>query len=789
MLRKISLGLVSIAVLAVIAGSGVVWWMTPVPCRGAFPVPGADTSLEVICDENAIPHIFAGSERDAYYALGYMHARERLWQMEFMRRLGAGRLAEVLGEPALKVDRFIRTLGLYRISEEDTGRLPPDMRAAFDAYAAGVNQWLSTRPEPLPPEFHLLGFEPETWKVADSLVWGRLMALRLGRNWQAELVQERLVQSLSKRNLPLKWLDELWPDNPDTAPITLRHASRQAALDVDRIWESLPHGLTHGASNTWVVHGRHTDTGKPILANDPHLAFGVPGTWYLARIETPQLKLTGATVPGVPFTLLGHNGRIAWGITNGRGDAMDLFIETVDPDDPGKYLAPGGSLPFETRDETIRIKGGESETLTVRTTRHGPVISGVSTAAGEVVKENTVLAFASTILAADDATAEAVYRINRAGNWQQFLAAAENFHSPHQNLMFAATDGDIGYVSPARLPIRRTGDGDAPVPGAEGTYDWKGYIPVSMIPKAHNPPSGRIINANNRVVGDDYPYLITRNWTMTYRATRIVEVLDSQTRHTVADSEALQRDIVSVAARRLLPLMLTVEPASERARKAVGMLSGWDHAMSRDRAEPLIYTAWQRQLFAAIVDDELTPAIVDDYVDLAYSARTRFLEVVLEDDNRWCDDIATEKKESCKERLALSLEKALTELENEHGADPAEWRWGTAHIATFSHRILTKVPIVRRFADLEIESDGGDRTVNRGSSASMRPGKSLRHIDGAGYRGVFDLSDLDNSRFVITPGQSGNFLSGDYDHLLERWRDGTYITITGTRDELRARGR
>ena len=395
-----------------------------------------------------------------------------------------------------------------------------------------------------------------------------------------------------------------------------------------------------------------------------------------------------------------------------------------------------------------------------------------------------MIAFASPAFRPDDRTAEAIFAINRAGNWVEFLDAARDFHTPHQNLMFAATDGDIGFMSPGRIPVRVSGDGRAPVPGAEGQHDWESFIPVKMVPKVHNPASGHIINANNRIADEDYPYLITSDWNMTFRATRIVEVLGAQKKHSVADSKALQQDVVSVAARRLLPHLLTVKPSDERGRRAVELLARWDHAMSRAHAEPLIYAVWLRQIVAAIADDELGDALMTDYLALVDSPGTRFVEVALTREQHWCDDIATSAQETCGDRLALALDRALDEISAEQGDDIADWRWGAAHHATFAHRVLTKVPLIRQLADLSIESDGGNHTVNRGKAAGMRPDDPLSHTDGAGYRAVFDLSNLDNSQFMIATGQSGNFLSPHYSDMLRRWRDGEYITIAGSLDQI-----
>ena len=343
-------------------------------------------------DRNAVPHIFAENTRDAYFALGFVHAQDRLWQMEFMRRLGAGRLAEVLGAAAADTDRFIRTLDLYALAEKSAEGLSPAARDAFEAYAAGVNAWLGGRSGALPLEFILLGFEPEPWRIADSLVWNRLMALRLGRNRRIELVRARIAEALAAQGIASERLAELWPDADPDSPVTVEQSSAGVHAALEEVWRALPTELSGGASNAWVVHGRLTDTGKPILANDPHLAFESPGLWYLARIEAPGLSLTGATVPGVPLTILVHNGAIAWGFTNAGGDVEDLFVETVDPTDPTRYMTPEGPLPFDARREAIRVKDAEDVEIIVRATRHGPVVS-------EVWKDATSLAVAGSVIA------------------------------------------------------------------------------------------------------------------------------------------------------------------------------------------------------------------------------------------------------------------------------------------------------------------------------------------------------------------------------------------------------
>lgn len=765
------LGLVALVVLAL--GAGFLWLRTSLPeTSGTVTVEGPAAPVEIVRDANGVPHIFAGNAIDAYFALGFVHAQDRLWQMEFMRRLGAGRLSEVLGESSLSADRFTRTMGFYRLAEQAVETLPPEMKAGLDAYAGGVNAYLANHSGALPPEFVLLRHTPEPWRPADSMVWGKLMGFRLSIAWRRELLRGRLADLLTPERAA-----ELFPGDPQGAPITLGQAAPERIP-----WAGLarvvpPELISDSASNAWVVGGARTATGKPILANDPHLGFGAPIVWYLARLEAPGLSLTGATAPGVPLMVLGHNGRVAWGMVTAGGDTDDLYIESIAPGDGQRYLTPEGPRPFKTRKETIRVKDGETETLTVRETRHGPVISEVVSVAKGPAPKDWVIALASTVLRPDDRTAEALYRINRATDWTSFAAATEKFGAPLQNLFYADRAGNIGFVMPGRVPMHRTGDGTVPVEGYTGRHEWTGFIPFAELPRSLNPAAGFIANANNRVTGDAYPHSITRYWEAPYRAERLVEVLRKATGHRVEDSAGLQMDILSAAARRVVPLMLSVDPRDKPGRRAVELLEKWDFRMRRDRPEPLIYSAWLHHLMAALVADELGDAFA------AYDRpRPRFVASVLADRQHWCDDIHTPQEETCQDRLHLALDKALDDLIGRFGEDIGDWRWGDAHRALFPHRVLTHVPVGKWIADLSIETDGGDHTLNRGQA---RRGGSFRHTHGAGFRAIYDLADPANSRYLLATGQSGNPLSPHYKDFLQRWRDGRYIAISGGREALR----
>lgn len=777
----IAILMASAAALAAVVATWA--WRTLPQTRGERAVPGLSKAVEVWRDDDGVPHIFAESLRDAWFALGFVHAQDRMWQMEFTRRLGAGRLAEVVGRPALKADRFFRTLGLYRLAMAQSETLSPGTRGALEAYAAGINAWMTHRKAVLPPEFMLLGYEPEPWRIADSIVWGRLLAYQLSTNWTTELLRARLMT-----RLPKTLIAELWPTGPPDSPVTIEPSGQatNAAFDDTTSADAAFFDLLQprGASNAWVIGAARTTTGAPILANDPHLDHVVPNQWYLARLVTPDLEIVGATAPGMPFAILGHNGAVAWGMTSTNADTQDLFVETVDPADPTRYLTPDGPKPFGIRTETIRVKGAEPETLTIRTTRHGPVISGFFVDNDQVAGANAVIALASASEAPDDSTVEALAAMPLARDAEAFVAAATGLETPALNIFFADTAGTIGVIAPGRVPVRRRGDGSLPANGASGLQDWVGTIPRDERPRSLNPPSQILFNANNKLVSDDYPWLIARDWEEPYRARRIAEVLRDRDRHSMDDMLRLQSDVLSDAARDLLPIMLgqTDEPDGDAAQ-ALRLLREWNFQMRRDRPEPLIYAAWLRETVRGLTADELGP-----YLPQYLRNRPRFVTDALTRYRHWCSDARTAPDGDCGPVLRSALERALGYTTHRLGHDIAGWRWGDVHEATFRHRLLGNVPVVSWLADVSIASGGGDHTVNMGALTSGDGVAALRNVHGASYRAVYDLSDLAASRFMMPAGQSGNIFSSHYRDLMQRWRDGTYIRIAGARDALASAG-
>ena len=433
-------------------------------------------------------------------------------------------------------------------------------------------------------------------------------------------------------------------------------------------------------SNNWVVAGALSATGKPLLANDPHLALGAPALWYFAHLSAPGLNVIGATLPGIPMVVLGRNDRIAWGFTNTAPDVQDLYIERVNPENPGQYQTPAGWTGFTARHETIKVKGGPDISLEVRETRHGPVITGALPALDKagMDADKYVVSFAWTALRPDDMTLQAGMKFNYARNWEEFLQGARDFRSPQQNMVYADIDGNIGFIAPARVPVRKPENdlkGLAPAPGWDARYDWDGFIPFEELPHQYNPASQRLMTANHKIVDDSYPHFLTSEWSLPYRAQRIDQLLDARQKHTMDSFAAIQKDVVSLAAQEILPVLRKTEPRSPRGEAALKMLQSWDGAMHAARPEPLIFNAWLREASYRIFVDELGEELMRDYREQRNVHQP--MVNVLTDSNgqgRWCADVSptSGQAQTCAELLAASLEAALGDLEGR--ARPSRFR-------------------------------------------------------------------------------------------------------------------
>ncbi|MGI9047063.1 MAG: penicillin acylase family protein [Burkholderiales bacterium] len=544
-----------------------------------------------------------------------------------------------------------------------------------------------------------------------------------------------------------------------------------------------PPGLPDGAgSNNWAIAGRFSASGKPLLANDPHLSLTAPSVWYFAHLHTPQINVIGATFPGVPSVVLGRNDRIAWAFTNTGPDVQDLFLEKIDARDPGRYQTPDGTRAFEVRTETIKVKNWPDVVLTIRESRHGPIISDVIDAP---VEAGHALAFAWAALADDDLSFQASLKLARAGDWDEFVAAMRDFHSPQQNVVYADVAGNIGFIAPGRVPMRKPGNdlqGLSPAPGWDARYDWDGYIPFDELPRSFNPAEGKIVTANNRIVADDYPHLLAYDWAAPYRARRIAELLDASARHTPATFAAIQGDITSPMIAEFLPLLLKAPALTAEAAAALQLLDDWDGEMLADQPRPLIAAAWLRELSRLVYADEL-----GELFDDAWEQRPLFLFNVLTDQDgqgRWCDDITTTAREDCAQQTGAALNLALADLRQRYGVNMLRWRWGDAHVAEAEHRPFSRDALFGRLFDLRTPTAGDTHSINVGSYKirDARAPYASRHA--ATLRAIYDLADLDGSLFIHETGQSGNRLSPRYADFVARWAAVEYLPMTTRRSEI-----
>jgi penicillin amidase len=776
--------LVALAILAL----GWLWLQGSLPkIDGDVSVKGIGAPVEVLRDADGIPHIFAKSDRDGWFAMGYVHAQDRLWQMEFQRRVAQGRLSELrlVGERTYDTDRLMRTLGFAHVADRIVSHMDPETKANLEAYSAGVNAYMDSAT--LPIEFQVLGVKPEPWKPADTVAWLCVMALDLSGNFRSELARLRLSAKIGRERV-----NEIMPPYPGdvAAPIP---DFKQLYAELDSTAAGiLAASPTHEASvgsNNWVVDGTRSETGKPLLANDPHLGLSAPALWYLVHVSMPSGNVVGATMPGVPFVVLGRNDNVAWAMTTTTSDTQDLFVERVAPGDPGSYMTPKGPAKFETREEVIRV-GDEERRITVRSTRHGPVISGVIKGAETAVPKGHVLALAWPAISEDNHVVRAGFALDRARNHTEVVAALKDFEAPQQNVVYADREGHIGFIAPALVPVRRADNeasGRVPVPGWDAKYDWQGFIPYDKLPAIQDPPSHHIVTANNKITPPGYKPFISVDWYAPYRSDRIEALLAMRPKHSLDSFAKMQADVQSPGAKELLAIALAAKPTSDAGREAQAMLKGWDGNMTTDSAAPLVFSSWYRELTWAVYADELGPLFND-----MWEQRLQFMTSVMKGErglDRWCDNVATTAvKETCAERAGYAFNRAAEDLHKRYG-EPSEWRWGHAHAAASDHRIFGAVPVIGRFFNVTPETPGDSNTVDVGHYFIRDEDRPFNNRHAASFRALYDLADLERSRFMQSTGQSGNILSPWYSNMAERWAHVEYVTIPTRREAIVAEHR
>ena len=749
---------------------------------GKRTIKGISDSVVITFDESDIPHIKANSQTDALFALGYLHATERSWQMELNRRLASGRLSEILGSETVKIDRFIRTLGVKRAAERQFDRYPVATKRLLQAYADGVNTGNAQLGWALPVEYFLTGSKPGHWSPTDSVAWMLMMAYDLGGNWDKELQRLELSQFLTTKQI---W--EILPSFETGGPVSnIDFAKIYKDLNIFNPFEkstelgsfNLPGGKEGIGSNNWALSGKLTASGKPLLANDPHLGLSAPAIWYFAHLDAPGMNVIGGTLPGIPGVVLGRTDKFAWSFTNTNPDVQDLYIEQIDSNNPGMYRGPDGPLPFKVHQEIIDVKGSPSITFLVKETRHGPVISdSYARAKKSIDTKRFALALRWTALDVENQSVVGLLEMNRAKEIDSFKQALRKNYAPMQNVVMADAEGNISYqaagVAPKRI-LHQGLYGLAPAIGWEKQYDWTGYIPFEQLPASNNPEQGWIATANQRIIAANDPNPLTADWDLPTRYDRIVELIKSRNSHDLNYMKTMQADTLSLGATPLLGLFKSSKPSHKLAPQAQEIIQNFDGDMKVNSAGALIFNAWVDQLTRNLFS-RLGYLFTESYGSRSF--RQPLLLALQNPDSLWCDDPKTTSIESCLESSNNAFDKALEYLSAEYGNDPKSWVWGKAHISVSEHRPLSKVPVLGWLFNIKTPFPGDAFSINVGRPQLLKSTNPYETIQGPSMRTIYDLSDLEKSLFIYQTGQSGWVQSKLYRNMSSLWANNEYLPL------------
>ena len=775
---------IALCILLILAGGFLYAWFvahSALPqLDGQLQIAGLSAPVTVTRDPQGVPTIEAATLGDLFFAQGYVTAQDRLWQMDIMRRFGSGELSEILGEDTLKLDREQRILGLRAAAVKSLAMSNPRDRAFFEAYARGVNAFIGTHGGSLPIEFRILRYTPKPWLVEDSLVIANSMVKDLNYHYFYDaLDREKILAKLGPELTSDLYVNRSWHDRPPTVmredlsePDTSAGSDDQDDDDDDdapdnsvtqrRLAPATPEGLPVNGSNDWVISGAHTVSGKPLLSNDMHLGHQMPNLWYEAHLHSGALDVAGVTLPGMPYVVVGHNQRIAWGFTNVGPTVTDVFIENFNGQ--GAYQNPSGWVQPEHRAEVIHVKGQPDVTLDIKITRHGPIITDL------VPGETRPLALRWTLY---DGLRIPFFDVNSAQNWEDFCRAFSQLDAPGQNVVYADVDGNIGYHTTGKVPVRTTGDGSLPVSGSDNAHEWTSYIPFEKLPHIFNPPSGIIATANGRITPDGYPNSVSMEWEAPWRTARIYHVLESGRRFSAADMLSLQTDVQSeaelFAAERFVYAVDHASKPSARVKQAADLMRGWDGRMLASSAAPTIAQMSIRELRRLLLEPKLGTASASAEEDgvlnwktYSWEMRSVWLEnILLHRPKRWLPD----KYPNYDELLTAAVDAAVNDADTPK--DLASWRWGAFNAVEIQHPILKNIPVIRRWSGPGVqEQSGSGYTV-----------KAVSRDHGPSERFTANLADLDQSTLNIVTGQGGNFLSPYYMDQWKAWYEGTTFTL------------
>lgn len=756
---------------------------------------GLGQSVQIQFDENDIPHIKAKTQRDAFYALGFVHATERSWQLEISRRLASGRLSEILGERTVSLDRFIRTLGIKQAAEKQFEHYPAEIKQLVQAYADGVNAGNQSLGWALPLEYFLTGSKPGYWSAADSVAWSLMMALDLGDNWQKELFRLELSQYLSTADI---W--QVMPPYPGTNPVTTMDFSKlyrehqifkpsQPQVQTSRHSEPylLKYADTVGwlsdqqeglGSNNWVLTGKKTVSGKPLLANDPHLGLSAPSTWYFAHLEAPGLNVMGATLPGIPAIVLGRTDKIAWGFTNTGPDVQDLYLEKIDPNNPNQYIGPDGPISFLAREEIIQIKDKPPLRFVVKQSRHGPIISDSHARAKKVIDtKRYALALRWTALDVENQTLLGGILMNRADSIDSLKVALRHHYAPMQTVAMADTQGNIALQVAGVAPRRQLHQGlygVGPALGWERQYDWTAYVPFEQLPSYSNPTSEWLASANQEIVSTTNPNPLTGDWDLPFRYDRIAAMIGAKDQHDRTSMQAMQGDVLSLGAQPLLALFKNARSGHALQSSIQSAIEGFNGTMSTDSVAALVFNAWVDQL-TRILFSRLGDSFTEEYGRRHF--RGAVINQISNPDSPWCDVHTTTERENCQDAANLALQRALNDLSQRYGNSTNDWRWGAAHHAVSEHRPFKNIPFLSGLFNVSVPFPGDAFTVNVGRPVLNNPKAPFQANHAPSLRAIYDLNDPEQSAFMFPTGQSGWVQSARYRNLNNAWANNQVVPL------------
>ncbi|MBM6617023.1 penicillin acylase family protein [Bacillus suaedaesalsae] len=728
--------------------------------EGTLTIDGLKGEVVVYRDSSGVPHIEAQNQDDLFLAQGFVTAQDRIFQMDLSRRQASGMLSEVVGKQALDRDKFFRTLGLRRAAEKSYEVYSPEAKQALASYAKGVNLFIeqAKKDKKLPIEFTILGYEPSSWSEIDSLTIGKYMAFDLGGHWEGQAFRHYLLE-----NFPQDKALELFPGYPKDGARVLQ-AINETDIDISKSFANAVIPNEWNGSNNWVVSGEKSESGFPLLADDPHLGLATPAIWYETHLKSPEINVSGVIFAGIPAIILGRNEHISWGVTNVGPDVQDLYIEKRNPENRQEFLNNDKWEKAEVVSEKIKIKGEETIDYEVLITRHGPIVSEFA----HYGEAESALSMRWTAL--DPSTElEAVLMFSKAGNWEEFKEALTYFHTPAQNFVFADQDGTIAYRANGLIPIRKKGDSMVPVPGWTDEYEWEGFIPWEELPTIVNPEEGFISTANNKVVQDDYPYHITHTWAQPYRAQRIRDVLNSKEKLTVEDMQNLQFDHANLQAEEFVPIFLN-ELKKGKLREmdevAITELESWDFLDSTDAAGPMIFHFWMEEISNLMFLEEIPKEMMK-----LFDGRAQVVDELLRDAINGNPGIWITEKGGLQNVLEKSLQNAVDRASKLQGENPSNWQWGQLHAVQFTHPLSSVTPLNYLFnAGKPLPMRGSRITV--GAAGWDSETGEVEH--GASWRSVVDMENPLQSYNVVGPGQSGHVTSDWYKNQMNDWVTGKY---------------